>query len=422
MAVYGYGCSSCAYTYQFSVTSSSSLISCSNPNYRCETCVNAYSTNACGFNDSYGSGASISGFVLTDYLTLGDFSGVSVDFGFIQLSQTGANNAGLEHAPVDGIWGLAGQSLSGWLGTPAMDSIVGQLGLYNAFSMCLVGGGSGVMSIGIDYSTDNQFTWVNLLGNLYYPVNMTDFAVGSTSLGYGADTYNGGTLGAIVDSGTTLLLIPPNAYTSFENTLLGMCPGLHGICDVSAGNRLFDGVCYSFTNAQLDAYPTVTVFINGIPFVIQPDAYLYTFNSYRCLGVANGINGFGSILGDVFMQNWHVAFDRTSSRIGFAPLSTCPSAGATATGSETPVTTGQGSGQGSGQSGTVTSASAGPTSSSGNIVSLGTYLPSGFNYQDIHTYPVWAWIVIGLVGAFIIVAVILCCCYACAPSRRGNNW
>jgi len=118
------------------------------------------------------------------------------------------------------------------------------------------------------------------------------------------------------------------------------------------------------------------------------------------------------------MQNYHVAFDRVNNRVGFAPLSTCPSAGASATGSEVPQTTGQGSGSGVTSTSAGSGGSQGPTSSSGNLASIGTYLPSGFDYKNVHTYPVWAWIVIGLVGAFILIACILCCCYCLAPSRR----
>jgi len=422
LAVYGTGCSSCAYTNEFTLTSTSTIVDCSNPNYDCPTCVTYESTSACAFEDSYGSGASINGFVLTDFMAVGDYSGITIDFGFIQVSQAGGDGSGLEHPPVDGIWGLAGQDLSGWFGAPAMDSIVGQLGLVNMFSMCLVSG-SAVMSIGIDYTSDGQFTWVDMTGSTYYPVDMTDLWVGSSSLGYGSSTYNSGPPGngAIVDSGTTLLLIPPSAFTAFQDTLTGMCPGLHGICDVSAGATLFDGNCYTFTQLQLNAYPDVTVYIDGAPYVLTADAYIYPFQSYRCMGIANGISGYGAILGDVFMQNYHVAFDRVNSRVGFAPLSTCPAAGVTATGNVVPQTTGAGSGSGGATSVGQTTQSSG-TSASGNIVSLGTYLPSGFNYKDIHTYPIWSFIVAGLVGAFILIACVLCCCYMCAPTRRGGAW
>jgi len=39
--------------------------------------------------------------------------------------------------------------------------------------------------------------------------------------------------------------------------------------------------------------------------------------------VDSGTNGL-TLLGDIFMQHWHVVFDRMNHRIGFGDLNTCP--------------------------------------------------------------------------------------------------
>jgi hypothetical protein len=36
------------------------------------------------------------------------------------------------------------------------------------------------------------------------------------------------------------------------------------------------------------------------------------------------MDGLGIIVGDIFMQRYHVAFDKNNGKIGFGPLSSCP--------------------------------------------------------------------------------------------------
>lgn len=41
-----------------------------------------------------------------------------------------------------------------------------------------------------------------------------------------------------------------------------------------------------------------------------------------CLGVA-AVPSVGAVLGDVFMENFYIAFDRENNRLGIAPVIDC---------------------------------------------------------------------------------------------------
>jgi hypothetical protein len=109
----------------------------------------------------------------------------------------------------------------------------------------------------------------------------------------------------------------------------------------SRGVRCF---CYPATNLNpaykracdqkdIAAYPTVAVVLQGVnsPSVtlkLSPEAYLNpqscgngsTAPCY-CLGIVSVPPSDGTILGDVFMQQYTVVFDRANARVGFGDVS-----------------------------------------------------------------------------------------------------
>jgi hypothetical protein len=108
-----------------------------------------------------------------------------------------------------------------WNGTSAFQNVVNQLGLPDRFSMCLTSNNP-TMTLG-GPSSSSGFTWYDLLCSClaslpaaprtpviqkgYYTVQFEDLLVSGTSLGVSEKVYNSKP-GAIVDSGTTLFLIP----------------------------------------------------------------------------------------------------------------------------------------------------------------------------------------------------------------------
>ena len=84
---------------------------------------------------------------------------------------------------------------------------------------------------------------------------MTDMRVNGTSLGIPWNVYNRDD--TIVDSGTTELIIPSQAFEVLSHVLYSICRfrNLHGICDVAPQASLFHGHCYTFSQAELEAFP-----------------------------------------------------------------------------------------------------------------------------------------------------------------------
>jgi len=101
---------------------------------------------------------------------------------------------------------------------------------------------------------------------------------------------------------------------------------LPGVC----GNEtLFTGACYDAKTIQpvISKYPTLTFVVkqnesSEILLTVPPQSYLMNVGGQYCLGIA-GVPGVGIVLGDVFMENYYIVFDRANSRLGFAPLASC---------------------------------------------------------------------------------------------------
>ncbi len=114
-----------------------------------------------------------------------------------------------------------------------------------------------------------------------------------------------------------------------KKQLLAMCSSvyLHGVCDVAVGLTIFDNVCYSFTPAQVSAFPNITLSVPNINLVMTPQNYIllnYGVNykpGQSCLGVApTGPQGL-FIVGDTLLMNYYTVFDQGNQQIGWAPVS-----------------------------------------------------------------------------------------------------
>jgi len=319
------GCGTNYLAYDQSKSSTSNEITCDQTDYVCSNqCQDSLSN--CQFLNEYGDGSSIGGDLMQDVLVIGNYStqGGFVIFGAI--NSVDAPN-GFEATGVDGIIGFAFQAISSWQGPSAFDTLVETYNFYDGFAMCLRPQG-GVLELGVDYSKDPNFKWTPITDEEWYGVEIEDILIGGTSIGFSSWDLNWN--GVIIDSGTTLLIMPSDIYGGIQKVFQSMCSKvpLTGVCgNMPANETLFGGACLTITDKQVQQFPNFTINFSGLGLLsIQNIDYLWQGTGVPgqyCLGI-QAMDGLGVIIGDIFMQRYHVAFDKNLDQIGFAPISTCP--------------------------------------------------------------------------------------------------
>ena len=151
---------------------------------------------------------------------------------------------------------------------------------------------------GIDTSKySGQLYWTNTTGNSGWEVPVDDIVMDTTPLGMTGRT-------AIIDTGTTFLLLPPPDAKVVHNAIPGSSPNGEG----------FNIPCNSNVNLQFK--------INGQLFAVSPKDYVgkpIATGSATCQSNIIGHTAFSAtqwILGDVFLKNCYSVFDYAGSRIG----------------------------------------------------------------------------------------------------------
>jgi len=120
-------------------------------------------------------------------------------------------------------------------------------------------------------------------------------------------------------------------YTSFVTTYCQGKQTLFGACTTATSiDTIWTGACYSFTELQLKAYPTIYIILaNDITLSLDPLDYLVSNSAgFRCLDILshNNPDVGGLLLGYRFMQKYYIIFDREQKQIGFAEASNCTGA------------------------------------------------------------------------------------------------
>lgn len=205
------------------------------------------------FNVQYQDQSGFQAMFVSDILFIESIS-LPIYFGSI-TNEVRKGNISFQPFLIDGIWGLAYSSLS--LVPTVLDQIVMALKLPNVFSLCSSAVG-GAMTIGESFATDLSLLWTPIVSPKYYSVELLDVLVGTISLGLPSQIYN--EYQTVVDSGSTLVILPKPAFMQIERVMQDLC--LHGwklpgVCGLNINASFFSGKCFNLSQREADLFPTI---------------------------------------------------------------------------------------------------------------------------------------------------------------------
>jgi len=255
-----------------------------------------YQSNGSSISIQYGTG-SMTGILDEDTVTIAGVSLTNIVFG---EAQTLADF--FSGQPLDGILGMGYASIAADGVTPVFDAWVQEAGLPPIFSVYLDSNSgdsnSEIVFGGVDPRYDaGDLQYVPVTQQGYWQINLAQITINGQDVS-GCNAAGGCV--AIVDTGTSLLVGP-----SGISTLIG---DLNISSDCSNINSL---PVLSFSLGDPN---------NPVVLKLPPSVYVLQQGGQCQLGIqeADGIPLW--ILGDTFIRNFYVLFDKGQNQVGFADL------------------------------------------------------------------------------------------------------
>ncbi|NXP25788.1 PEPA protein, partial [Scytalopus superciliaris] len=248
---------------------------------------------------AYGTG-SMSGVLGYDTVNVAGINVLNQVFG---LAETEPGNF-FYYTPFDGILGLAFPSIASSGATPVFDNMMREKlvdrDLFSVYLSRDSQGGSFVLFGAIDpYFTTTGISWIPLSAETYWQITMERVSIN------GAPAACSSGCQAIVDTGTSLLAMPVPAFQTLMNSLGASS---NGEISCEAARKL----------------PDLVFHIHGKTFPVPARAYVIRSGGLCSLGFqgmdAPTEEGELWILGDVFIREYYVIFDRASNRVGLSRL------------------------------------------------------------------------------------------------------
>lgn len=251
----------------------------------------------------YGKG-SWSGEVYSDVVRFPDGPSIIAEFAVIKREK----EFFLKNSVNEGILGLAYKSLSSNQIEPLFDQLVHEKKTPDVFTMSLCNGNG---RFWLDYPSEIEYFspihWTRVIHRAWYTVRMTGIDVGGQSLGLSPYSYPP----AIVDSGTTDILLEPEIYIAVIAMLKKNGPAVD--------DRFWNNYC-----VDTDPYkwPYITIYLKSMKggsfaLTILGKHYVRKQDQFFCLSI--GAKQFGAVLGEVTLEGNVAIFDRANHRVGFAP-------------------------------------------------------------------------------------------------------
>lgn len=259
----------------------------------------SYKANGTDFEIHYGSG-SLSGFVSQDTVTIGDLSIKSQDF----AEATKEPGLAFAFGRFDGILGLGYDTISVNGMVPPFYNMVSQGAIDEAvfaFYLADENGDSEAMFGGIDKShIDGDITYIPLRRKAYWEVDLD-------SIAYGDDVAELENTGVILDTGTSLNILP-SSLAELLNKEMGAKRGYNGQYTVECEKK--------------SELPDITFELSGHKFAMSPDDYILEIQG-SCISTFQGMDfpaptGPLAILGDAFLRRYYTIYDLGNHRVGIA--------------------------------------------------------------------------------------------------------
>jgi saccharopepsin len=266
--------------------------------------------NGMPFDIRYGSGT-VSGFLDQDSVSLG---GVVIQHTTFAETQKEPGIA-FVMAKFDGLMGMAFASLAVDNVTPVFQNALEQ-GLFEKpiFAFWLSGnvdstGSGGELTLG-------GFDSTRFIGDLIYIplVNETYWEIELDAVFFGGAALNIGAKHAIVDTGTSLIVLPTDAASKINGKLGCTASPIGGECT------------WSVCPTEFSKFPDIAFQLAGRIFVLTAHEYIMKvtiFGKTQCVSSFMGMNmppkvGPLVILGDTFLRRYYSVYDFGNKRVGLA--------------------------------------------------------------------------------------------------------
>lgn len=173
------------------------------------------------------------------------------------------------------------------------------------FSFYLYSSSKGTLLLG-DYDESHyqgELAWLRARGFHQWEVPIESAIIGDTE-------YDAGTAGAILDSGSNMILCPH----SFFSVLV----------EKTGARRLLSHL-WEIDCSMRRQMPTLAFVLDGIQFNVRPSEYIMTDAEHRCILQVVPYNGGTSnykfwILGEPFLRAYYTVFDAENDLIGIAHI------------------------------------------------------------------------------------------------------
>jgi len=251
----------------------------------------SYQSNGESFSIQYGTG-SCSGVLDEDTV---NFAGISVSK--VTFGEATQMAAFFGQSPISGILGLAFESIAADGVTPVTDVAV-QEGVIasNQFQFYLDSTPGSTAAAAVFGGWEQKYqtgapTWVNR-AETYFQIDIDSVYQNDSDM----DLCVFGCV-AIVDSGTSLIIVPGSHWSHFSSTF-----NVNSDC------------------SNLASLPKMGFKIGSTTFALTPDQYVLKQGNQCQLGAASGGDQLPMwILGDTFIRAYTTTFDKANKRVGFAP-------------------------------------------------------------------------------------------------------